>query len=106
MEMATVDLKRQINRFVKRLEKKGFITKKIEKANYRKVRILASNDNQFRRIMFVTKGDREVFVDIDLFAVFFNPATYLNHSFHDVVAAIKAFDKEAKGSTHVEHTNA
>ncbi len=113
MEITSFDVRRYINRFIKRLEKKGVITKKIEKANYRKVRILASKCGQFRRIQFVTKYGREVSIDLDLFAVLFEPAHYLNTAYYDVVEAIKVFEQEAKAAkqqqaevlTDVEYTN-
>ncbi len=113
MEIASFDVRRYINRFIKRLEKRGFITKKIEKANYRKVRILASKCGQFRRIQFVTKYGREVSIDLYLFAVLFEPAKYLNTAYYDVVEAIKIFEQEAKAAakqqsevlTDVEYTD-
>lgn len=98
MEINEFNVRSRLNRFVKRLEKAGMITQKMPDATYRKVRILASACGQFRKITFITTHHREVSVDIDLFAVLFHSATYLNQAFYDVVDAVQYFDQQAKAA--------
>ena len=105
MSLVTINSRRYLNKFVRRLEKKGFITKPVKGANYRKVRFLTSNNKQTCRVFFITKGDLEIYVDIDVFSCVLDPATYLNNTFHDVKRAIDAYQAEVKEQANAKHSD-
>ncbi|WP_045405412.1 hypothetical protein [Vibrio jasicida] len=105
MSLLTINNHRYVSKFIKRLEKKGFITKPISKANYRKVRIMASHDERCRRIIFITHNGLEMYVDIDLFSLAIDPASYLNKSYHDVKSALEVYRDKIKEHSHAEHSN-
>ncbi|WP_431786948.1 hypothetical protein [Vibrio harveyi] len=105
MSIISIEHRSYVSKFIKRLEKKGFITKAIRNANYRKVRIMASHDDRMRRIIFITRGGLEMYVDIDILSLAIEPAEYLNKSFHDVKTALDLYREKSKENPHVEYSD-
>ncbi|HIF5778073.1 TPA: hypothetical protein ACX3EJ_001049 [Vibrio parahaemolyticus] len=95
-EVTLPDPTRHVHRFIKRLEKKGIITGKVNGANYRKVKILKHKKQNLMMIIMKTAYDREIQLQIDLLGLSLCPSAFLNNTFVDLQDAIKRFKEKSK----------
>ncbi len=98
------NVRRYLKKFIKRLEKKGYITGKVDKANHGKVRLLTNDDFSEKMIVFKSVNGLEIQLKIQMLGMAIDPGAYTANLYNDVKESIKIYKQELKNkeAAHVD----